>query len=139
MRAAAHLNNGDAVAAEQTLLGLDWQSDVNGLYLYACVALKRNDAETAIALLLRAVEMAPTPFQLHFSLGNAYRLNGDFTASCNAYEHSLQLEPSNANAQFNLGLSLKSLVRLQAAARAFFVAYQIDPTLMTPLSNACWL
>ena len=128
-RAAAHLNSGNTAAAEQTLLQLDWQGDVNGLHLYARVALQRNDADAAIAVLLRAIEIAPTLGQLQFSLGNAYRLKGDLTASCTAYERSLQLEPQNANAQFNLGLSLSSLARPKAAARAFFVAYQIEPTL----------
>jgi tetratricopeptide (TPR) repeat protein len=57
---------------------------------------ERYRHEEAIALLLRAIQIAPKEEGLHFELGNAYYETGNGEATLAAYREALRLRPSFA-------------------------------------------
>jgi tetratricopeptide (TPR) repeat protein len=75
---------------------LGWGSNIQNARLAraAQLALERGDHAQALDYARRAAQAAPNDPQIWFLLGYAARLNGDYSASIDAYRHGLRLNPS---------------------------------------------
>ena len=65
----------------------------------------------------------------HIARGNLFFEHGDFKAAAGAFRQSLELDPQNARAHYNLGLVLDRLNDPQGAQREFAKAIALDPKL----------
>ncbi len=75
-----------------------WSFAENELNLFGYQLLARNRIDEAISILELNVEAFPEAFNTYDSLAEAYMLAGRTEAAITNYEHSLELNPNNANA-----------------------------------------
>jgi len=62
------------------------------------IYLKNREIDSAIAVLQRAVSVAPGSIDALMSLGDAYALSGDYARASTAYDGVLQVDPGNQDA-----------------------------------------
>jgi TPR repeat/Glycosyltransferase family 9 (heptosyltransferase) len=89
--------------------------------------LRRNDE--ALAVLRRALEIAPDYAEAHNNLGNALRERGEFDGAEACYRRALELKPDYAEARHNLGNAFKSRGHLAEALDCYDRALAIRPDL----------
>lgn len=92
----------------------------------AQVLSEAGRVEEAIAQLELAIAENPTLTVAHVSLGDLYRMKGDYTAAEVSYHEATTLEPRNFDAQYGHGLALQMLNRLSDAIRAYLRALSIN-------------
>lgn len=92
--------------------------------LYANALLDAGQAEAALPVFVRAVELDPDSEAFHYDLANLYLRLNRYTEAESHYQASLGLNPESAETLTNYGLMLRrqhrlpeSLERLRAAAR----------------------
>ncbi len=90
---------------------------------------QRGDVPEAIALLERAISLAPGDARLQYDLATVLRTAGQLDRSIAHYRRALELAPAYPAALNNLGMSLQESGNLAQARDCFRRAIAIDPTL----------
>lgn len=83
--------------------------------------------EDAVGVLSNAVAVFPTEPQIYLRLGNLLAGQGRWDAAERCYAGVCKLQPDNANAQHNWGVSLLELGRAQEAIAAYERAIEVNP------------
>jgi tetratricopeptide (TPR) repeat protein len=89
--------------------------DADELMHLAVAASDRDEADRAIGLLKRAVEVSPAHAQAHYLLGAEHAQIGMFERAIEDMRRAVELEPSLHAARFQLGLLYLTSRRLDAA------------------------
>ena len=94
-------SSGRSQSASQSL---GWGSNIQNARLgrAAQMALQRHDYAHAFEYAQRAAQVAPNEPQLWFMLGYAARLDSNYRAALDAYDHGLHLDPSSLDGQSGL-------------------------------------
>ena len=77
------------------------------LNLLGLIAYQQRDFDTAIALISRAVRIAPDRPAYYYILGNAYKDKGLQPQSTACFRRVLKLDPGSAEAYFKIGVIKK--------------------------------
>lgn len=117
----------EAAEIYRALLDRD-EADAHARHLLGAVMLQKGDADTAIALMTRAVEDVPGEPRFHYNLGNAHKDRGDLAEAVACYAAAIALAPRYTDAHNNRGTALKNLGRLDEAAACFRAAIESDPS-----------
>ncbi len=75
----------------------------------------------------------------HTKLGWRFLLNGQTQAAMAAYRQALRHNPQSANAYLGLGITLKSLGKIEIAKKALVKAVNLDPTSPSALVHLGYL
>ncbi|MFZ5881681.1 MAG: tetratricopeptide repeat protein [Chloroflexota bacterium] len=96
-------------------------------YRAAQAALKRGDLEEYVRAMREVIRLEPDSADLHFQIGEAYRLNGNAKEALAAYNDALKIDDQFAAAY--LGLARASLLRDPGAdvLGLYDLALQADP------------
>ena len=81
----------------------------------------------ALAVLQRAVQLAPDDAQVHGNLGNAWLDAGEHESAISCYARALELAPAFAEACCNMGSAQHAMGNVAGAAESFHRAARIDP------------
>jgi Flp pilus assembly protein TadD len=100
---------------------------VEALHRLGIVAVQLGDSCRAIALLRRAVQLAPTSAAMVANLGEAYRVAGQLDQAAQCCQEALRLQPGHAGAANNLGMILLARGDAQAAVEQFRTALTTRP------------
>ena len=84
-------------------------------------------SEDAIALLRRAIDLAPDLADAHWNLGNALRDTGALDAAAASYRRILEIDPQHAPAHNALGAIHATRGEADLAAACFARAVALDP------------
>jgi len=104
--------------------------------LLALLTWERNrDYRDPVRLWSKVLDVAPHNPRAHFSLGQAYRIQGDADAARRCYERCLRLDPDFARAHGALGHILLSKGSLQTAAEHLQRAIELMPDYLHALVN----
>ena len=95
--------------------------------------LEKEDATNAIAVYVRAMQIAPEDLDLHLNLANAYLLAESNTAAIESCQQALKLDHNSAAAYYLMGLAYMHLDQPEPAVQAFEQSQKIDPA-VTALS-----
>ncbi len=98
----------------------------SALYLHGALALADGRADTARALLERAVAARPGHADSRFVLGNAHLALGDREPAIAAYRAALELAPRHCGALVNLGNALREAGDFDGAIAACRAAIVVD-------------
>jgi tetratricopeptide (TPR) repeat protein len=74
-----------------------------------------------------ALTATPDNYQVHYSLGRAYRRTGDLGSSINHYRAAIALDPTRSEAHNNLGSVLARQGKLDEAVQEFSIALRLNP------------
>ena len=126
---ASALNRGDARAAEKHLSGvlLHVPDEPNALFLLGGVKKKFGDLKEAQDLMLKALAKHPNPEQVHNSLANVFREDGQYSDAISHYEMAIDRNPDYIDALFNLGLLHHAEQRYESAAEVLEQANTKQP------------
>lgn len=91
------------------------------------IAYQRNELNSALPLLERAVMLAPSEPNFHNNLALALMAAGRIEEAIAAYDRVLKLAPRQALTWSNLGLARQALNQLPEAISAYREALDIDP------------
>ena len=91
--------------------------------------------QEAIDLYLKILRKQPRNGQLLFVLGTAYLQTGQFKKSIEPLQRSALINPKNAAAHCNLGMSLNALRRMEEALSSFGRALLIKPDYAEAYNN----
>ena len=94
----------------------------------------RGDAE-AIALLERAVELAPNFVEARRDLARIHRARGNLDPSIAAWRAAIELAPERKRLHDGLGNALRAAGRLEEAETAYQRALEIDPGFVDAVSH----
>lgn len=93
----------------------------------AATALRANQPEAAVNLLVAATKRLPNNAALHRALGVSYYRSGNYAASQVALQQALSLDKSNALSYLLMGCTLAKLGRREAAEAHLRQARVLDP------------
>jgi HemY protein len=96
------------------------------LLVRADMAKQTRDPQRSLALMRRAVEVAPSDPRPHETLGTALRELGDLAGARPLLRRAIELGPKDADALVAFGLMLGTDGKLDEAERTFQAAFQID-------------
>jgi predicted O-linked N-acetylglucosamine transferase (SPINDLY family) len=96
-----------AASLYETILA-DSPDHAEALHFSALIALRRGDAEAAVARLGRAAAAAPRKAVIQNDLGAALRLSGKLAEAEAALRRATEMEPGYADAWNNLGIVLRA-------------------------------
>lgn len=94
----------------------------------------RGDAE-AIALVERAIELAPNFVEARRDLARIHRARGDLESSIAAWRGAIELAPDRQRLHDGLGNALRATGRLGEAEAAYQRALEIDPDFADAVSH----
>jgi len=126
----SHQNGELSVARRGYESVLKQQPDnLDALHLLGVLENQSGNADAAIALIGRAIEIQPTFAEAHNSLGNVFKdlENWDEAAAC--YGQAVKADPAFAGAHLNLGVAVRQQGDLNAALAHCDRAIEIDPAL----------
>jgi tetratricopeptide (TPR) repeat protein len=83
-------------------LGSDAADQTMALQLWALATASKGKRADALALLERAVRIAPADAQAHFNLAVSLQAIDDFTRAITHYEQALRIDPAHTGALNNL-------------------------------------
>jgi protein O-GlcNAc transferase len=89
--------------------------------------LKNDDFHKGITALKNAAKSNPDSAQIHFELGNAYRLCGDFQNAVESFRQAIKNKPDFFAAYFNMAAALKILKRFDEALDYLNKARMLKP------------
>lgn len=92
----------------------------------AIVAIRRNDRETAVALLVAALEAEPRGVAAIVTIGNLLLEDGAVEDAIVHYEAALRIDDAYAPAYHNLGVALHRLGRRGEAVRNLRKATRLE-------------
>jgi Tfp pilus assembly protein PilF len=99
------------------------------LHLLGMVAYQTGDAETAVALIRRAIAIHGTASSYQSNLGNVLRTQGKLAEAEACYRGSLAIRANQAEVHLNLGNVLKAQGQVDAALDSYQAARRLDPEL----------
>lgn len=89
--------------------------------------VKKDDLLKGIAALKNAAKSNPDSAQIHFELGNAYRLCEDFQNATDSFNQAIKIKPDFFAAYFNKAAALKILRRFDEALDCLNKARMLKP------------
>ena len=101
----------------------DFEASLN----LGAIMLSRLNAQGAIPMLRRAVELQPSRPDAHNMLGLALSITGRVAEAMAEYSRALQLRPGFASARFNLANAEVKAGRLQDAIANYQEVVEEDP------------
>ncbi len=104
-------------------------------HLAGVCSYQRGDHGTAVARILRAVELNPNSPGYHNNLGLALKALGRFDQAIGSFQRALRLNPDYATAHVSLGNMLKDQGDLEQAAAHFRTALIQNPELAEAHNN----
>jgi tetratricopeptide (TPR) repeat protein len=116
----------DADRYSQQILSKDPMHPEANLVL-GIVALKRNDAKTALPLLSRAATSAPNSSDAAFWFSTALRVSGRISEAVDCAHRAAHLEPTSEHVQNHLGMCLLDAGDGPGAVTAFQAAIELAP------------
>jgi tetratricopeptide (TPR) repeat protein len=105
-------------------------SDAEPLRLLAVEHMKAGRHPDAVAVLRKAVVVAPNDDNLWRILGGALSNVGETQASLDAFSQAIAISPGVARNHFNLGVALEQLGRYEDAKTCYRAAIGRDPAYM---------
>lgn len=99
----------------------------DALHLLGVLSNQKHDHQTAIDLIVRAVQIIPDQPIFRCNLGNAYRDSGLYEHAIACYQKALQTKPDSIETHINLGIAYQQLGDLDQAASAYLKAIQLKP------------
>jgi protein O-GlcNAc transferase len=105
------------------------------LFRHGLLELQAGHAESALALLERAVAAAPGEARHHVGLGQAQQTLGQLTAAAESYRRGLNLDPTSSDVHFALGNVLQSVGSHVDAIAAYEHAARLQPDSFAALNN----
>ncbi len=108
-------------------------NDAVALVMKAKIRYIRRDADTAVALLLRAREHNPPRFDVEQLLGNIEYERGNHAEAAEAYGQCVAIDPNYPYIFYRYGVLLRRLGRNPEAETALKSAAEIDPGFAEPL------
>ena len=112
------------VASAASAITLD---PIDSLCALGIAAQRAQRHQLALALIGRAIVLAPGRAHVHFLLGSMLQKAGQLANATACYAKAVELEPTYAQAHINLGIVLQRQGRLDAAAAAFEAAMRLRP------------
>ena len=118
------IQSGRTAEAERSLRACIAQApdNVDALHYLGLLCHQSGRADEAVALIGRAVELAPGTAFLHANYAEALRVSGKLDAALHHARDAVRIEPAQPNFQFNLAHALEAMGRpgeaLDAARRA---------------------
>lgn len=107
----------------------------DALHLLGVLCNQVGDADLAVDLISKSIEINPRVTESHNNLGNALKKRGDEKGAERSYDRAIELNPRNADAYMNLGILLEEQRRLEEARSAYQRALRSAPdTLRAQLS-----
>jgi predicted O-linked N-acetylglucosamine transferase (SPINDLY family) len=116
----------DAERLYREVLAAD-PANVDALHLLGMVAGEVGDLAAAVALIGRALELAPGVADFHGNLGTVHESRGDLAAAEAALRRAVALAPGTADFHSNLGNVLKAQGRLAEAVASYARALALCP------------
>lgn len=101
--------------------------NVDALHLLGIVAQETGRADRAVALLRKAVALAPRAAPLHDSLAAALTVLGRHNEALAHWDKATEADPQFADAHVNRGTLLNKIGRPEQAVAAYDKALAIDP------------
>lgn len=123
------LRDGDLDAAEAGLGDIlaDEPENPDALHFMGLLTYRRGDADKAIEIIRRALELDPKLAGAHNNLGNILqRLDRDAEAA-GAYFEALKIDPYFADGWCNMSVILRNLGRLDKAVEMLMFAVEFNP------------
>jgi tetratricopeptide (TPR) repeat protein len=108
----------------QQLLADD-PNNIRALHLFGALMIQARRPTDAIALLRHGTAIAPASPDMHFLLGDALIMAGDFAGAEAAYRQSISLQPLFPQAHNGLGLALVHQQKLEAAIESWRRSIQL--------------
>ncbi len=124
----------DAEAVYRALVDAD-PDHADALHLLGLIAHQRGDAETALGLIERAVELNGSDPRYHANLGRVRHAAGDDAGAVAAYGRALELQPDDAEVGSDLAAALIGTGDHSGAADACRRALELDPELAAARTN----
>ena len=87
----------------------------------------------------QVTEQKKQPAKPHTTLGWRFLLNGQTQAALAAYRQAIRHNPQSANAYLGLGMTLKSIGKVDMAKKAFLKAVKLDPRFPSALVHLGYL
>ena len=97
-------------------------------HLLGLIKLQQGEAESAVALISRAVHVRSGDAQYHCNLGVALNAAGQPDLAIASFDRAIELQPGYAEAFSNRGMSLKTLGRAAEAAQSYRQAIALRPS-----------
>jgi tetratricopeptide (TPR) repeat protein len=102
------------------------------LHHLGVLALQHGNAETAVKLIRRSIEIEPTAGALN-NLGEALRLLGRLPEAIDCYKRAIASDPRQVDAMSNMGLALTAQKQLPEAERILRQAIAMAPNHLAAL------
>lgn len=136
-QALAHHQRGELAQAERlyTAVLVSQPQHFDALHLLGLVALQRNDAQTGLDLIGKAIQVNPASFAAHLNMGNALRTLKRYKDALHSYDQAIAIKPDYADAFNNRGVTLEDLGRYQEALASCERALEIKPDYVQALNN----
>jgi len=137
MRAIQEQNAGNVVEAERLLricLAAD-PNDAVTLYSLGVILVRRGDAEPALSLLDRAIQVAPTFAPMWGLHGAALQAAGRNDEALQSYDRAIELKPDFTEVLLNSGVLLRKMMRHHEALERFNKVLTIKPDHEGALGN----
>ncbi len=90
-------------------------------------AYEEDNAEQAIVLYKKAIEIKPDKHEAYYNMGNAYGKLGEYQKAINAYQEAIEIKPDDNKAYYNMGNAYDELKEYQKAINAYQEAIEIKP------------
>ncbi len=97
-------------------------------HLLGLVSLGQGDAEKAVQLIEKAIEIASSNGVFWGNLGVALRRAERIEDAITAYRRALQLDPTSSDTHFNLGKSLRLVGKEYEAEECYVTAIGLNPS-----------
>ena len=110
-------------------------NDPRALHMLGTVLIQQRRPADAVAFLQRAQQIAPQVPEIHFALGEALRMTGQFAAAEAAYRQALARRALFPQAHNALGLALVQQGKTDSAIVAWQRAIQLKPDFPDPHAN----
>jgi TolB-like protein/Flp pilus assembly protein TadD len=102
-------------------------ADVHAVLPYYAATAPKDDAQKALAVARKAVELDQSLAEAHTSLANALVLNLQFSASLPEFQRAIELNPNYATAHHWYGEQLQNDGRFEEALAELRRAQELDP------------
>jgi len=99
----------------------------DALQFLGLLAHNKNDNQSAIELIRKAISINPFSADYYINLGAIFKQLGRLREALECYQTALQLQPESAEAYNNLGNVFKEQGRIPQAKEAFDKAISIKP------------
>ncbi|GAB6094287.1 hypothetical protein JCM14469_05390 [Desulfatiferula olefinivorans] len=98
----------------------------DALHLAGLIALEREQFDTALSLITRAIRVYPKAAPYYNNLGTVLLKKGQRDEAVTAYRKALEIDPDYPEAHNNLGTLLKDKIDLTGAIRCFETAVRLN-------------